>query len=81
MIRDYDLQVEFYFRDMATLSALAADPDFQAMQALEGPIVSRTHVEQSIGWVEMYVQDGRLVNVSESGKPTLPKFSEVSVVP
>ncbi|KXJ85214.1 hypothetical protein Micbo1qcDRAFT_128419 [Microdochium bolleyi] len=81
VIRDYDLQVEFYFRDMATLSALAADPDFQAMQALEGPIVSRTHVEQSIGWVEMYIQDGKLVNVTADGKPTYPKFKEASVAP
>lgn len=32
VIRDYDLQVEFYFRDMSILPGLAADPDFQAMQ-------------------------------------------------
>lgn len=81
VIRDYDVQVEFYFRDMATLSALAADPDFHAMQALEGPIVSRTHVEQSIGWVETYIQDGKLVNVTDKGKPTYPGFEEMSAAP
>lgn len=50
-------------------------------KALEGPIVSRLHVEQSIGWVETYIQDGKLVNVTEDGKTTFPKFSELNVAP
>jgi hypothetical protein len=32
VIRDFDVQVEFYFRDMSILPGLAADPDFKALQ-------------------------------------------------
>src|SRR6478609_3633941 len=43
VIRDHDMHVEFWFRDMATLAAVAGDPDFQALQAAEGPYASKIH--------------------------------------
>ncbi|KAI0184182.1 hypothetical protein EV127DRAFT_243593 [Xylaria flabelliformis] len=80
-VRDYDMQVEFYFRDFATLYQLASDPDFRRLQAEEGPYVSRIHVEVSIGWVETYVQGGTVVNIGEDGKPVFPRFPEMSASP
>lgn len=32
VVRDYDVQVEFYFRDASILPAVAADPDFHKLQ-------------------------------------------------
>ncbi|KAI1809824.1 hypothetical protein GGS20DRAFT_595532 [Poronia punctata] len=78
VVRDFDVQVEFYFRDMSTLPELAADPDFKALQAMEGPIVSRLHVEHTLGWVERYIENGKIINVGEDGKPMYPKFSALS---
>lgn len=81
VIRDHDMHVEFWFRDMATLAAIAGDPDFQALQAAEGPYASKIHVEASLGWVEQYVAEGKVVNVTVDGKPDFLGFAEMSAAP
>ncbi|RDL31038.1 Uncharacterized protein BP5553_09827 [Venustampulla echinocandica] len=81
VVRDYDAQVEFLFRDMETFYKGAADADFQALQAEEEPFVNGTGAEISIGWIETYVVDGNVVNLDQAGKPTYPEFKEVSVAP
>ncbi|PNY23689.1 Uncharacterized protein TCAP_06360 [Tolypocladium capitatum] len=81
VIRDHDMHVEFWFRDMATVAAVAADPDFQALQATEGPYASKIHIEASLGWVEQYVADGKVVNVTPEGKPDFLSFEEMSAAP
>ncbi len=80
-VRDFDAQVEFYFRDMQTFYKGAADADFQALQAQEEPYVSARGAEISIGWVETYVVDGKVVNLDDAGKPTFPPFAEMSKAP
>lgn len=72
-ISDHHVQVEYYMRDMETVYKVSQDPDFQALHAEEGPFVSRLHVVASVGWVEVYVEDGKVVNVRD-GKPTYPGF-------
>ena len=81
VIADHDLQVEFLFRDMATLARVTEDEEFKKLQAKEGPYVSKIHVVASIGWLETYVQDGKVVNVDEKSKPMFPGFKELSVAP
>ncbi|KAI4235749.1 MAG: hypothetical protein LQ349_002952 [Xanthoria aureola] len=81
VVRDYDAQVEFLFRDMETFYKGASDLDFQALQAEEGPFISGIHAEISIGWIETYVSDGHVVNIREDGKPDYPAFMELSVPP
>ncbi|KAI1844904.1 hypothetical protein JX266_008920 [Neoarthrinium moseri] len=81
VVRDQDMWVEFWFRDMEQLSATAQDPDFQKLQAAEGPYASKIHVEASLGWVEQYVADGKVVNVTADGKPDFLSFEEMSTPP
>ncbi|KAL4756943.1 EthD domain-containing protein [Aspergillus foveolatus] len=80
-IRDFDAQVEFFFRDMETFYKGAADADFQALQAEEGPFIGGEGAEISIGWVETYVRDEKVVNLDDSGKPTFPSFKNMSRAP
>jgi hypothetical protein len=70
--------VQFYLRDLDTLTELMADPEFQALQAEEEPWVSGIHAVLSIGWVEVYVQDGKVVHVGADGRPTYPGFEIMS---
>lgn len=77
VVRDYDAQVEFFFRDMETFYKGASDPDFQMLQAEEESYISGIHAEVSIGWVETYVRDGQVVNISEDGKPEYPDRKSV----
>ncbi|KAH8195452.1 hypothetical protein TruAng_010377 [Truncatella angustata] len=75
---DHDVTVEFYFRNFADLSRVTSDPEFKAIQATEGPYVNLVHTVVSLGWVEKYVDGGRVVNIDEDGKSTYPPWSELS---
>jgi hypothetical protein len=66
---------------METFYKGAADADFQALQAEEGPFISGEGAEISLGWVETYVSDGQVVNLDEAGKPTFLAFKDMSQAP
>ncbi|KAI2467520.1 hypothetical protein F4781DRAFT_433288 [Annulohypoxylon bovei var. microspora] len=73
---DHDITVEFYFRSFADLEKVHRDPDSQMLQAVEGPYVNLVHAVVSLGWVEKYVDDGKVVNVRD-GKPMYPPWAEL----
>lgn len=74
--QDHDITVEFYFRSLADLEKVRADPDFQALQAGEGPYVNLVHTVASLGWVEKYVDGGKVVNLKD-GKSMYPPWEEL----
>ncbi|KAI0838793.1 hypothetical protein F5Y06DRAFT_296404 [Hypoxylon sp. FL0890] len=76
VIDDHDITVEYYFRSFADLEKLRQDPDFQALQAAEGPYVNLIHTVVTLGWVEKYVDGGKVVNVKD-GKSMYPSWSEL----
>ncbi|KAK1966755.1 hypothetical protein LY78DRAFT_669509 [Colletotrichum sublineola] len=80
-VRDHDAQVVYLFRDMDTFYKGAADLEFQALRAEEEPYISRFGAEISLGWVEYYVSESKVVNIGHDGKPTYPTFKEASVAP
>jgi len=77
VIDDHDLTVEFYFRSLADLGKLSADPEWQALQAEEEPYIDRRNTVVSLGWVEKYVGDGRVMNFGEDGKSAYPSYEEL----
>ncbi|KAI1211592.1 uncharacterized protein F4807DRAFT_418381 [Annulohypoxylon truncatum] len=77
VVDDHDLTAEFYFRNFAELEKVRADPDFQALQAAEGPYVNLVHTVVSLGWVEKYVDAGKVVNIGEDGKSMYPPWKEL----
>ncbi|KAI0845989.1 hypothetical protein F5Y00DRAFT_245075 [Daldinia vernicosa] len=77
VVDDHDITVEFYFRTFAELEKMRADPDFQELQAAEGPYVNLVHTVVTLGWVEKYVDGGRVVNVGSDGKSVYPPWSEL----
>jgi hypothetical protein len=81
VIRDYDVHVEYLFRNMSALAKGLEDPEFQALAAQEGPWVSPIHAEVSLGWIETYISEGKVVNISQDGKTTYPEFKDLSVAP
>ncbi|KAI0179355.1 hypothetical protein GGR52DRAFT_535864 [Hypoxylon sp. FL1284] len=76
VVDDHDMTVEFYFRSFAELERLRRDPDFAALQAEEGPFINMVHTVTTLGWVEKYVDGGRVINVKD-GKSTYPSWSEL----
>jgi hypothetical protein len=55
-----------------------SDPDFQALQATEGPYVSLVHTVVTLGWVEKYVDNHKVVNFDENGNSLYPPWSELN---
>ncbi|ETS83992.1 hypothetical protein PFICI_05868 [Pestalotiopsis fici W106-1] len=77
IVDDHDVTVEFYFRSFAELSRVTSDPEFQAAQAAEAPYVNLVHTVVSLGWVEKYVDGGRVVNIGDDGKSAYPSWAEL----
>ncbi|KAK3382608.1 hypothetical protein B0T24DRAFT_672576 [Lasiosphaeria ovina] len=77
VIDDHDITVEFYFRSFAELTRVNQDPEFQALQAAEGPYVNLVHTVAALGWVEKYVDGGRIVHLGADGKSTYPPWAEL----
>ncbi|KAH6648734.1 hypothetical protein BKA67DRAFT_538751 [Truncatella angustata] len=77
-IDEHDLTVELYARDLATLRAIANDPVRATFPDKEAPYLSYRHVVASLAWVEVFVQDGRVVGLGEDGasayKPSFEEF-------
>jgi hypothetical protein len=57
------------------MMAIVMDPDFQSLIANEDEIVDGTKATVSAGWEEVYVEDGKVVNIVD-GKSVYPPFSE-----
>lgn len=80
VVDDHDLTVEFYFRDINAVFKVAQDPEFKALQAEEAPFICRDRAVASLGWVETYIEDNRIVNVGDDGKPLYGSYQESSEV-
>ncbi|KAF2005803.1 hypothetical protein P154DRAFT_615757 [Amniculicola lignicola CBS 123094] len=62
-ILPYDLYIEIWVRKAEDLTAMVTDPDFQALVAEEGPKAVNDRGDWIIGWDEVYIEDGKIVNV------------------
>ncbi|PWY71022.1 hypothetical protein BO70DRAFT_382206 [Aspergillus heteromorphus CBS 117.55] len=80
VIDDHDLTVEFYFRSFAAMGSIGADPEWRALQASEGPYVNLIHTVATFGWVEQYVDAGKVIHIGEDGKSTYPSWAELGDV-
>jgi len=74
VVRDYDFHMEFHFMDPLVMSNVGADPEFCPLNATEGSYVSSIHVKISMGWVETYVSDGKIVNITHNEKSSYPTW-------
>ncbi|KAI0539809.1 hypothetical protein GGR58DRAFT_463532 [Xylaria digitata] len=77
-INDYDLQIEYYFKDVASLIAISGDEGFKALHVECEPYVDLATTTVTISWVEVYLEDGKLVNIDNEGKSLQPSFEELS---
>ncbi|KAJ5711084.1 hypothetical protein N7488_005240 [Penicillium malachiteum] len=76
-IEDHDFTVELYVRDLDTLRTIAYDPIRQTFPEKEAPYLSERHVVASLAWVEVFVQEGRVVGLNEDGVSAYePSFEE-----
>ncbi|KAK6215891.1 hypothetical protein LQW54_004071 [Pestalotiopsis sp. IQ-011] len=77
-VNDHDLEIEYYFKDVASLLALSADQDFKDLHAECVPYVNIETTKITLTWIEVYLKHGKLVNVGSEGKSSQPSFEELS---
>lgn len=78
IIDKHDVQIEYYFRDVSSLLAVSADEDFKALHIEATPFVRLDETTVLLNWVEVYLEDGKLVNIGADGKSLQPSFEEQS---
>ncbi|KAH6648737.1 hypothetical protein BKA67DRAFT_538754 [Truncatella angustata] len=76
VVDNHDVVVEFYVRDIEAVEGIINDPDFQKLQSEEAPWIDaeRDPIGASLGWVEVYVEQGKAVNVTKDDKPAYEKL-------
>lgn len=79
-IDDHDMQIEYYFRDVNSLLAVSADEQFTALHVEAAPYARLDKTTVALTWIEVYLEDGKLVNIDEHGKSTQPSFAEQSSI-
>jgi hypothetical protein len=66
---DYDGHVEFLVRSVDDLYKAVEDPDYPEKVAPdEKYLLDPSTSMVTVGWEEVYVLDGKLVNITEDGK-------------
>lgn len=66
-IDDHDLEVSVWVRDVETMAKIVTDPDFQALTTMETHIIDVLRGTLRAGWEEVYVEDGKIVEVPVGG--------------
>ncbi|KAL5380640.1 hypothetical protein DPSP01_007702 [Paraphaeosphaeria sporulosa] len=74
-VDDHDFEIVFYVRSMEQLGGLLGDPEFQQLMADEADICDQERAELSIGWEEVFVENGKVVNIEE-GKSVYQGWNE-----
>ncbi|KAK8009251.1 hypothetical protein PG991_011802 [Apiospora marii] len=77
-VNSHDMEIEYYFQDVASLLAVSADEGFKALHVECEPYVDLATTTVTLTWVEVYLEGGRLVNVDAAGKSTQPSFAELN---
>lgn len=77
-VNNHDMEIEYYFKDVESLLRVSADEGFKALHVECEPYVDLATTTVTLTWVEVYLEDGRLVNVDAAGKSTQPSFAELN---
>lgn len=65
---------------MSALLAVSSDEDFKALHIEAAPYVRLDETTVALSWVEVYLEDGKLVNIGADGQSLQPSFAEQSNV-
>ncbi|RYP74292.1 hypothetical protein DL771_003113 [Monosporascus sp. 5C6A] len=77
-IDNHDLMIEYYFKDVSSLLAVSADKDFKDLHVEASPYVQLDTTTVQLSWIEVYLEDGKLVNIDSRGESLQPSFLEQS---
>jgi hypothetical protein len=76
---DHDITINVWVRTTEDMLAIVMDPDFQTLVAGDDKTVDLTKATITAGWEEVYVENGKIVNVQD-GESIYPAFAECVTV-
>ncbi|KAI0968020.1 hypothetical protein F4678DRAFT_231748 [Xylaria arbuscula] len=78
-VNEHDLEIEYYFKDTATLLAVSGDQEFKELHLESEPYVSHETAKVTLTWIETYVENGKMVNVGKETNTSLySSFAELA---
>ena len=78
-VDDHDIVISFYVRSLEDFFKIVTDPEFQELYGQESEVVAQDRGTMTVGWEEVYVEDGKMVNL-EGGKSGNLSVKEVGEV-
>ncbi|KAL1616302.1 hypothetical protein SLS56_011466 [Neofusicoccum ribis] len=75
---EHDVIIEYYFKDVSSLLNISADEDFKALHVECEPFIRMDTTIITLTWIEVYLEDGKIVNIDSEGKSLQPSFAEQS---
>ncbi|KAI1261696.1 hypothetical protein F5Y18DRAFT_401103 [Xylariaceae sp. FL1019] len=77
-VNTHDLEIEFYFEDVASLLAVSNDEEFQKLHMESEDFVEHETVKVTLTWIEVYLDNAKMINVDSTGESTYSSFAELS---
>lgn len=65
---DHDIQISVWVRTTEQMFNVIMDPDFQALVGEADAVIDNDKAHVVAGWVEVYVDEGKVVNIDEKGE-------------
>ncbi|GAW17108.1 hypothetical protein ANO14919_065580 [Xylariales sp. No.14919] len=77
-VNTHDLEIEYYFKDVATLLAVSGDQEFKELHLESEPYVAHDTAKVTLTWIETYLENGKMVNVDSEGQSLYASFAELA---
>jgi hypothetical protein len=75
-----DVIIEYYFENLEALIGISSDDDFKALHVDCVPFINMETTIISLTWIEVFLEDGKVINISAEGESLHPSFAEASKI-
>jgi hypothetical protein len=75
-----DVIIEYYFENLEALIGISSDDDFKALHVDCVPFINMETTIISLTWIEVFLENGKVINLSAEGESLHPSFAEASKI-
>ncbi|KAI0506647.1 hypothetical protein F5B22DRAFT_622760 [Xylaria bambusicola] len=79
-VNKHDLEIEYYFKDVATLLAISNDEEFKNLHVEAEPYFDQDRSKVTLTWIETYVENGKIVNINSEGESLYASVASLAKV-
>ncbi|KAK5637546.1 hypothetical protein RRF57_013261 [Xylaria bambusicola] len=79
-VNTHDLEIEYYFKDVATLLAISNDEEFKRLHGESEPSVDHDTAKVTITWIDIYVENEKMVKINLEGESLYAPVADLAKV-